>query len=238
MADLPDAQPLALMQLPYHMFPRIFEFLSHSVSEYISLGRVCRAWRVVVLNDVVVFRTMLARCIAESRWFAKFGVVDLQSGDSNAVAALDTVVQPRVFEFPLAGESLDGQPAPVALVGDEEATPFASDGLILSPLDQPASRITPKTVPGAESLRSWLDAAEAAGEGYDFGRYALNEFEDTWLQPLMRFHCSLDNYMRLCQLGNERSCYYKARALTTRQIVCLKDCFQRRDSIVQGVPPK
>jgi hypothetical protein len=60
----------------------------------------------------------------------------------------------------------------------------------------------------------------------------------TWREILLRFHCSTHNYVRLCKLGNERSCYYRALVITTRRHVCLKDCLGKvRLRVAHHTPP-
>ena len=60
----------------------------------------------------------------------------------------------------------------------------------------------------------------------------------TWKEIVHRFHCSLDNYVKLSKIGNERSSYYRALVLTSRREVCIKDCFEKREEENEGVPSR
>ena len=62
-----------------------------------------------------------------------------------------------------------------------------------------------------------------------------------WLRTLQRLHCSAYNYVKLAKIGNVRSSYYRARVLTTRTEVCIKDCMPSSgpgDVEVDGFAPR
>lgn len=80
--------------LPHHALPSILSLCSYSLPEYISLARVCRAWRACVLADDAVFGAMLARCLIESRWYTEHFTVGIIP-DGSAVVSVVPYVGPQ-----------------------------------------------------------------------------------------------------------------------------------------------
>jgi hypothetical protein len=219
-----------MASLPDSVISKVFgEYLWFELPEFLALGRVCRLWRNEVRRDAPVFRRVLARLLAESRGHARFSKVDCLAGvDDGALLnggdAPDEVgerdghaagVNPNVVVFPVRGGAggVNG--------GDDRAMGGAacSDTLL--------------------AVQAYVEdaLAQLACGAFDFAHYSCRE-DETWLDALQRFHCSVDNYVKVTKIGNERSSYYRAMVLSARRDVCLKDCLENHEEENEGVPAR
>ena len=237
--------PSAIASLPNHVLPSVFHYLTWSLPEYLALGVVCKRWREFILCDDGVLRTILVRCLTEARWFAAHGKMKQENDGSVDPLPLDTALHDGTFEFPLVPDSV----APGAVLARLDST---GDGVLASIAEESIAHLeggsssgspfvhTPGSSPSPHpnSLACWLATAESQGAAFDFGDFKRLDGEISWVQPLMRFHCSPTNYKREVRIGNERSSYYRATVLTSRRIVCVKDCMDHREEHLEGIPPR